>query len=96
MRNDLKDALHEHRRDAIAITITVGILAPMIHHVAALTWPEALGVVLAPLGMMLGVKLAIDGWFGPAELDTDEAELVNVHVDRRGRLHGSWRPRPKG
>ena len=96
MRNDLKDALHEYRRDAIATSITVGILSPMIHQVTAFTWPEAIGVVLAPLGVMLGVKLVIDGWFGPAELDPVEAELVDVHVDRRGRLHGSWRPRPKG
>ena len=96
MRNDLKDALHTYRRDGAAAAITTVILTPLFHYAATVTWLEAIGLAVAPLGIMLGVKLFIEGWFGPAaDLDTDDAELVDVRVDRRGRLHGSWRRRPQ-
>ena len=94
MRNDLNEALHAYRRDLLAAAITTVVLAPMIHFAGDLTWLVAIAAALAPIVMMLGVKLAIEGWVGPAELDTD-AELVDVHVDRRGRIHGSWRKRPQ-
>jgi hypothetical protein len=51
----------------------------------------ATAAAIAPVCMMLGIKLLIEGWLGPAELATDDAVLVDVHVDRRGRFHGAWR-----
>lgn len=95
MRNGLREALHTFRRDLVAAAVTVALLALLTHYIGDFSWVEALLAAVAPLSMMLDVKLTIEGWCGPAELDPNDAELVDVHVDRRGRLHGSWRRRPQ-
>ncbi len=94
MRNKLQEAWYKSRSAWLATVMTIALLAPTVHHFDLLTWPQAIAIVAGPLFMIHSFKRAIEDWARTAELDTDDAELVDVHIDRRGRLRGSWRQRP--